>query len=148
MAEDVRSKDWREKVDGRLDYYLDSEEGRQELSKMLRKENEAIRKFVAKHRQNIRDIIWLSRYCGLCLNHIERKNRVQCVKLDARIVKPFYGKPSWKTTRHVNGLNEQIVSGIDWDSKKSDVPDELVDKAIERINNGLPYSCFEAKLDT
>lgn len=152
QALDGESQDWRNKVDGKLDYYLDSTEGRKKLSTMLQTENEAIRKYVTKHRENVRDIIWLSRYCLLCSKYVENNGKTKygktkCGKFNARLIKPFYGRPHWETVTTVRGTDEQVIAGIDWDSKRPDVPDESVERAVDKINRGLPYSCYDAKLD-
>lgn len=68
---------------------------------------------------------------------------MSCEKWNARIVKPFYGKPLWFITRDEEGNQIMNVSDIDWNEKWLEVSEAIVQEAIENINNGRPYDCFE-----
>ena len=147
MSEEKNIPDWREVINGKLEYYLDSEEGRSKLSKMLRLEDERIRDFIGQNRQNIRDIVWFSKHCERCSWFVQKNRRMKCVKMKARIIKPFYGRLEWETVTLPNGIKEQRVSKIDWNSKKADFSDEFIERAIEKINHGMPYECYQSKSD-
>jgi len=136
------NKDWREEVSKNLDYYLDTREGRNELMEMIKAEVMRLLQQI-KGRQRIKEYIWLSKFCLSCSYFIRgRGDFMKCVKLDARIVKPFHGKPLWAIITTTHG-EESLIVDIDWRSKSIDVTDILVEEAIERINNGYPYPCFE-----
>ncbi|MEM3437830.1 MAG: hypothetical protein QXP55_04795 [Nitrososphaerales archaeon] len=135
-------KDWREEVSKNLDYYLDTKEGRNELIEMIKAETIRLLQQI-KGRQRIKEHIWLSKFCLNCLYFTKSKGGfMRCTKLNARIVKPFYGKPIWAVFTTING-EESLIVDIDWHSKSIDVSDILVEEAIKRINNGYPYPCFE-----
>ncbi|MCS7116190.1 MAG: hypothetical protein NZ896_01820 [Nitrososphaerales archaeon] len=140
-------RDWREKVTENLDYYIDTDEGRKEFSEMSRKERELLEEYIRKSRRRIKDIVWLSRFCLLCVQFVKRGDGyTRCAKLNARIVKPFYGKPVWGTSVTSSGEKELFIVGFDWKVKSIDVPESLVEVAISTINNGYPYACFEPRL--
>jgi len=136
------NKDWREEVSKNLEYYLDTKEGRNELMEMIKTEAMRLLQQI-KGRQKVKEFIWLSRFCPNCSYFMKgRRGFMRCVKLDARIVKPFHGKPLWAVMLTANG-EESLIVGIDWHSKSLDVSEILVEEAINRVNNGFPYPCFE-----
>lgn len=134
--------DWREEASKNLEYYLETEEGRNKLVEMIRAE--AVRLLQQmKGRQRIRETIWLSRFCLNCSYLMEsRRGSMKCTKWNAKVVKPFYGKPLWTFIQTERGEELKVVD-FDWHSKSFSVSDILVDEAIKRVNNGYPYSCFE-----
>jgi len=135
-------RDWREEASKNLEYYLDTREGRNELMEMIRDEATRLLEQM-KSRQRVREIIWLSKFCQNCSYFIrEGRGTMRCMRLDATIVKPFYGRPIWAIVARKDG-EESLITDIDWHSRSIDVSDILVEKAIERINNGYPYPCFE-----
>lgn len=139
------NRNWREEVSKNLDYYLDTKEGRNELVEMIKDETMRLLQQM-KGRQRVKEFIWLSRFCLNCSYFVEGKRGfMKCMRLDARIVKPFYGKPLWAFIMTANGEESSIVD-IDWHSKSFDVSEILVEEAIKRINNGYPYPCFEYRL--
>lgn len=136
--------DWREKVSQDLDYYLDTEEGRKELSEMIKAESEAILEYISKYRQRVKDIIWLSRFCLGCTYFSQlRRNYYRCGKHDARLVKPFFGKPLWATVTTSSGQKELLITGVNWDEKSFNISDLVVEETMRRINRGHPYTCFQ-----
>ncbi|MGQ9468919.1 MAG: hypothetical protein ACUVTD_03715 [Nitrososphaerales archaeon] len=146
MGREVKeTRDWREEASKNLDYYLDTKEGRNELMEMIRAE--AIRLLQQmKGRQRVKEFIWLSKFCLNCSYFMEgKRGLMRCMKLDARIVKPFYGKPLWAIIATTDGEESSIVD-IDWNSKSFNVSDILIEEAIKKINNGYPYPCFEYRL--
>ncbi|MEM3382899.1 MAG: hypothetical protein QXL52_00455 [Nitrososphaerales archaeon] len=135
-------KDWREEVSKNLDYYLDTNEGRNELMEMVKAETTRLLQQI-KSRQRVKEYIWLSKFCSSCLYFVKSKAGImKCTKLNAKIVKPFHGKPIWAVIVTTNG-EESLIVDINWCSKAIDVTDILVEEAIKRINNGYPYPCFE-----
>lgn len=138
----IDDKDWREEVSKNLDYYLDTKEGRNELMEMIRAESIRLLQQI-KDRQRVKEYIWLSKFCLDCSYFMKSKGGfMRCTKLNAKIVKPFHGKPIWAIVVTANG-EESLIVDIDWHSKYIEVTDILVEEAIKRINNGYPYSCFE-----
>ncbi|MCP8307863.1 MAG: hypothetical protein H3Z54_04125 [archaeon] len=139
------NRDWREEASKNLDYYLDTKEGRNELMEMIRAEAMRLLQQM-KGRQRVKEFIWLSKFCLNCSYFMGGKRGfMRCIKLDAKIVKPFYGKPLWAVIMTTNG-EESLIVDIDWHSKSFDVSDFLVEEAIKRVNNGYPYPCFEYRL--
>jgi len=139
------NRDWREEVSKNLDYYLDTKEGRNELVEMIKAETMRLLQQL-KGRQRVKEFIWLSRFCLNCSYFVGGKRGfMKCMKMDARIVKPFYGKPLWDFIMTTNGEESSIVD-IDWHSKSFDVSEILVEEAIKRVNNGYPYPCFDYRI--
>ncbi|NWG09972.1 MAG: hypothetical protein HXX80_06705 [Nitrososphaerales archaeon] len=135
-------KDWREEASKNLEYYLDTKEGRNELMEMIKAEATRLLEQM-KGRQRVREVIWLSKFCQNCSYFMrEGRSSMRCMRLDAIIVKPFYGRPVWAIIAGKDG-KESFITDIDWHSRSIDVSDILVEEAIERINNGYPYPCFE-----
>lgn len=137
----TKAKDWREEVSNNLEYFLDTEEGRHLLAEMIRAEKAFILEQI-KGRQRVKEVIWHSAYCSRCHFFDCERRATRCQKFDARIVKPFYGRPLWTFTKTLEG-KEWFIADLDWSSKRLEIPDVVVEKAIKMINNGLPYSCFE-----
>ncbi len=136
------NRDWREEVSKDPDYYLDTEEGRNELVEMIKAETMRLLQQM-KGRQRVKEFIWLSRFCLNCSYFVKGKRSfMRCMKMDARIVKPFYGKPLWASVMTAYGEESSIVD-IDWYSKSFEVSEILVEETIKGINKGYPYPCFE-----
>jgi hypothetical protein len=135
-------KDWREIVSSNLEYYLDTEEGRKELEEMVKAEAKKMLAELRK-RPRQREIIWLSKYCLNC-EYVKETSRgsLRCEKHNARIVKPFYGRPKWK---YIEDRDEFIVEDVDWNKKTFNVSELIIEAAINSINRGFPYFCYEPK---
>jgi len=131
-------KNWREEVTENLEYYLDTEEGRKELERLMKEEARVI---LGRFRR-IKEIIWLGKYCRSCKYFSERNGVMRCERFDCRLVKPFYGRPIWLIAVDENGRAELYVGDVDWNRKAIDVSDLVVEKAIEHVNGGLPYPCY------
>jgi hypothetical protein len=136
-------RDWRSRVSEDLDYYLDTERGRHELSEMVRAETERILEFIRTQRPRVRDIIWFSAHCRNCSFFDSQSRHARCAKHEARLVKPFFGRPVWVTVVDSHGDKQLTLSDIDWNAKAFDISDLVIEEATRRINQGLPYTCFE-----
>jgi len=134
--------EWVEEVTKNLDYYLKTEEGKQRLLDLAKKENERILEEVAKVHRPQRDIIWLSKYCRSCRYFGGRGERLRCQKWEVKIVRPFFGRPLWFIALNEMGRPVMSVSGLDWDHKWIDVSDAIIAKAVDHINGGKPYECY------
>lgn len=133
-----------EEVTRNLDYYLDTEEGKKKLLEEAKRQAEQALEEVARLHKPQRNIIWLSRFCTTCRFYSSsRGGRMSCERWGARIVKPFYGKPLWFISRDEEGNQTFNVSDIDWERKWLQVSEKIVEEAIDGINNGEPYDCFE-----
>ncbi|MEM0286815.1 MAG: hypothetical protein QXG05_01420 [Nitrososphaerota archaeon] len=139
-----RSKEeWFEEVTENLDYYLNTEEGKKKLMEEAKKMAEQALEEVAKLHKPQREIIWLSKYCSKCIYFRQQASRMRCERWNARIVKPFYGKPLWFISRDEEGNRTIDVTDVDWDKKWIAVSEIIVEQAIEHINDGNPYDCYE-----
>lgn len=143
QSEKISREEWMEEVTNNLDYYLDTEEGKQKLLEEAKRWAEQALEEVARVHKPQRNIIWLSKHCPDCKSFSQHGQRMSCEKWNARIVKPFYGKPLWFITRDEEGNQIMNVSDIDWNEKWLEVSEAIVQEAIENINNGRPYDCFE-----
>ena len=139
----VNEEHWTEKASSDLEYYLDTENGRKELSEMIKKQTELQLQEVISSKQGLKEVIWLSKHCNQCSHFLEGKNSMKCIKFKSKIVKPFYGKPIWSI--QLSDIEESHVKDVDWNSKSSEVSDKIIKKAIDKINKGYPYFCFEMK---
>lgn len=137
------ARDWRSRASEDLDYFLDTEQGRRELSAMIRAETERILEYIRTQRPRVRDIIWLSTHCRNCAFFEHQARQTRCTRHDARLVKPFFGRPVWVTVDDTHGDKQLRLSDIDWNAKAFDISDLVVEEATRRINHGLPYTCFE-----
>ena len=136
---------WIEEVTRNLDFYLNTPEGRERLLEIAKKEVEKVKEEAVKQYKPRRNIIWLSKHCFDCKYFRMYGNRMRCEFWDAKIVKPFYGRPLWFLSFNELGRPVIGISDLDWDEKWMDVEERMVEIAIERINRGKPYSCFEPK---
>ncbi|MDG6939695.1 MAG: hypothetical protein JRN39_04750 [Nitrososphaerota archaeon] len=136
-------EEWVEEVTKNLDYYLTTEEGKRKLlEEAQRMADQALQEVARLHRPQ-REIVWLSRYCYDCLHFRTQRGRLQCIRWGAKLVKPFYGKPLWFMSRDQHGNRVMDISEVDWDRKWLAVSDLLVEQAVNKINDGRPYDCFE-----
>ncbi|HVP22718.1 MAG TPA: hypothetical protein VMS77_02250 [Conexivisphaerales archaeon] len=138
-----KKPEWVEEVTKNLDYYLKTEEGKQRLLDLAKKENERILEEVAKVHRPQRDIIWLSRFCRSCRYLVSKGERFRCARWDVKIVKPFYGRPLWFIALNEMGRPVMSVSDLDWNHKWIEVSDAIIEKAVEHINGGKPYECYD-----
>ena len=136
---------WVEEITANLDYYLNTPEGRMKLLELAKKESKKREEAALKQYRPRRNVIWLSRYCYKCKYFSQHGSRMRCTFWDAKIVKPFYGKPLWFISFNELGKPIVGVSDVEWEDKWLNVEEEIVEMAIDRINNGRPYSCYKSK---
>ena len=86
---------WTEKASSNLEYYLDTEEGRKELSEMIKKETELQLKQIFTSKQGLKEIIWLSKYCDQCTHFTEGRRSMKCAKFKKRKVEEALGKEGY-----------------------------------------------------
>jgi hypothetical protein len=141
--EPVEKPEWVEEVTKNLDYYLKTEEGKQRLLELAKKENERVLEEVARIHRPQRDIIWLSKYCRSCRYFSSGKSRLKCQKWEVRIVRPFFGRPLWFIALNEMGRPVMSVSELDWNHKWIEVSDAIVERAVDHINGGKPYECYD-----
>lgn len=135
---------WVEEVYENLDYYLSTEEGKRRLEEIARTEAERLIAEISKTHKPQRDIIWLSRWCTRCEYFRRTRRRYWCTKHDARLVKPFYGKPVWSLNpEEDDDYSKATIIDIDWSKMSRVVEDYIVEAAIDVINGGRPYYCYE-----
>ncbi|MEM4311030.1 MAG: hypothetical protein QXX95_01395 [Nitrososphaerales archaeon] len=140
MQKKEEKEDWKKIVSQNLEYYLDTEKGRKELFDMARAQSDSLIEELKKRKRE-KSIIWLSKHCFNCM-HFSSRNGIKCRRWDCRLVKPFYGRAKWKQI-YERGEKEFVISDFDWNHKSFNISDFLIEIAIEKINNGLPYFCFE-----
>jgi hypothetical protein len=134
---------WQQALANDPEYYMNTKKGQEELAQMIRKESERLLEEIGKSVKHAKDIIWLSKWCMSCKFHNEHGTKTMCNKWNARIVKPFYGRPIWEKME-VRGKEEKelVVADIDWDRKWREISDKLVEWAVEKVNGGYPYFCY------
>jgi hypothetical protein len=142
QARKLSKEEWMEEVTRNLDYYLDTEEGKQKLLEEAKRQAEQALEEVAHFHRPQRNIIWLSLHCPECRYFTSHGNRMSCERWGARIVKPFYGKPLWFLSRDLDGNTVYNISDIDWSEKWLEVSEKIIEQAVSGINNGRPYDCF------
>ncbi len=137
---------WVTDVYENLDYYLGTKEGRRKLEEIGREEAERLSEEIAKVHKPQRDIIWMSKWCTRCRYFREFRGRYYCDRHGMRLVKPFYGRPIWVAVAGTEGeASHYVLADVDWDSKWKIVEDYIVERAMEIINRGRPYYCYEPK---
>jgi hypothetical protein len=136
-------QEWVEEVTRNLDYYLKTEEGKQRLLELARKERERVQDEVEKIHRPQRNIIWLSKHCRSCRYFYSAGERMKCIKWEVKIVKPFYGRPLWFVALNEVGRPVMSVSEVDWTHKWIEVSEVIVEQAVGHINGGKPYECYE-----
>ena len=134
---------WVKDVYENLDYYLGTEEGRRKLEEIARSESQRLEEEVVRVHRPQREIIWMSKWCLRCSYLRARGNRYYCEFHNSRLVKPFYGRPLWAVITGEEGDAHYVLLGIDWDRRWEEVEEILVDAAMEAINGGRPYFCYE-----
>lgn len=147
MGKEEKLLSWYQALAENPEYYMDTEEGQKELAEMIRKESERLLEELGKSVKKTREIIWLSRYCMSCQFFQDSGRRMDCRKWQVRIVKPFYGRPIWRQvpSKHNNEEKEYVIDDIDWNLKWKEISDKIIEKAIDLVNGGYPYFCFEEK---
>ena len=145
MSKQEEKESWIEEITRNLDFYLNTAEGRAKLLEIARRESRKVQEEALKQHRPRRNIIWLSRYCYSCKYFKKQGRRMRCEFWDAKIVKPFYGKPLWFLSFNELGKPIISVSDLEWDKKWIDVEERLIEMAIDRINGGKPYSCYVRK---
>ena len=60
-------------------------------------------------------------------------------------MKPFYGKVLWSYTPSKTNPDEkvEIIRDIEWNKKWREISDSIVEWAIDHVNGGMPYYCYE-----
>jgi hypothetical protein len=129
------------------EYYTNTEQGQKELAEMIRKESERLIEDLGKSVKRTKEVVWLSRYCSECRHFKKEASRMHCNRWAVRIVKPFYGRAIWtKAPSKTNvGEKELVVEGINWDFKWREISDKIIERAVEMVNGGYPYFCYEGK---
>ena len=135
---------WQQALAENPSYYMDTKQGQKELAEMIRKESERLIEELSRSVKRTREIIWLSRYCPGCRFYQEKAGRLSCKRWDARIVRPFYGRPLWTKVPSKTDAEEKenAVSDVDWNRKWKEISDKVVEWAIDKVNGGLPYFCY------
>ncbi len=130
-----------------LDYYVETEEGRQQLIEAHKKKEKKFIEELLKYFKPQRDIIWMSSYCRHCVYYVERGlATARCELNDSKLVKPFYGTAVWKVIKDVQtGKTTLELEEIKWDEKWLEISEAEIEEAMERINGGKPYDCFVPK---
>lgn len=136
---------WAEEITANLDYYLNTPEGRMKLLELAKKESEKKEEEALKQYRPKRNVIWLSRHCYRCKYFSQHGSRMKCTFWDAKIVKPFYGRPLWFISFNELGKPILGISDVEWEDKWLNVEERIVEMAIDRINNGKPYPCYKSK---
>jgi len=95
-----------------------------------------------KNYKTAREIVWLSPFCIKCKYFKAYGKKFRCEYNEAKLVKPFFGKVKWGVLIREDGNEEYVPMNIDWDSKRIDVNDLLIERAMANINLGRPYPCF------
>ena len=134
---------WQQALADNPEYYMNTKQGQDELAQMIRKESERLLEEIGKNVKLTKNIVWLSRWCMSCKSYNPHGARAMCNRWNARIVKPFYGRPVWEK-HEVAGKEEKelVVSDIDWDTKWREISDKIVEWAVEKVNGGYPYFCY------
>jgi hypothetical protein len=136
---------WQEALAEDPAYYMDTEQGKKELAEMIRKESERLLEELGRSVKRTREVIWLSRFCSSCRFHEKGERRITCHKWNVRIVKPFYGKVMWSYTPSKTNPEErvEVIRDIEWNRKWREISETVVEWAIDHVNGGLPYYCYE-----
>jgi len=134
---------WQQALAEKPEYYMNTKQGQEELAQMIRKESERLLEEVGKSVKITKEIIWLSKWCRSCKFHNVQGAKTMCNKWNARIVKPFYGRPIWEKME-VRGREDKelVVAAVDWDRKWKEISDKIVEWAVEKVNGGFPYFCY------
>jgi hypothetical protein len=134
---------WQQALAEKPEYYMNTKQGQEELAQMIRKESERLLEEIGKSVKVTKEIIWLSKWCLSCKFYNIQGAKTMCNKWNARIVKPFYGRPIWEKME-VRGREEKelVVADIDWDRKWKEISDKIVEWAVEKVNGGFPYFCY------
>ena len=129
------------------EYYTNTEQGQKELAEMIRRESERLIEELGKSVKRSKEIIWLSRFCHDCRHYSKASSRMRCDRWAVRVVKPFHGRPIWTrtSTRGNPDGKEFVVEGINWDLRWREISDKIVERAIDLVNGGYPYFCYEGK---
>ena len=128
------------------EYYTNTPEGQKELAEMIRKESERLLEDIGRSTKRTKEVIWLSRFCGSCHYFQQKGARTNCNRWAVRIVKPFYGRPTWiASTKKGGDEKEFTIDGINWDVKWREISDAVVDMAVGMVNGGFPYFCYKSK---
>lgn len=138
---------WYRALQENPDYYTNTEQGQKELAEMIRKESERLIEELGKSTKRTKEVIWLSRFCRECRHFSAESSRMRCGRWEARVVKPFHGRPIWTKvpSRTRAGEKELEVEGIDWDLKWHEISDKIVERSIDLVNGGFPYFCYKGK---
>ena len=137
---------WQQALAEDPEYYMNTKQGQEELAQMIRKESDRLLEEIGKSVKHTKDIIWLSKWCLRCKFQNDHGPRLMCSKWNARIVKPFYGRPIWERLEVKDREEKElVVADIDWDRKWREISDKLVEWAVEKVNGGYPYFCYTSE---
>ncbi|MBI3860191.1 MAG: hypothetical protein HY296_08205 [Thaumarchaeota archaeon] len=144
MTEDGELVNWYKALAEDPDYFMNTEAGQKELADMIRKESERLIEELGRAAKRTKEIIWLSRFCGGCAYFRQKGSKMTCDRWAVRIVKPFYGRPTWVETRprREGDEKELTIEGINWDVKWKEISDKIVEMAVGMVNGGYPYFCY------
>jgi hypothetical protein len=144
LLEDEEPHSWQEALARDPEYYMNTKQGQEELSQMIRKESERLLEEIGRSVKPSKEIVWLSRHCVSCKFYLKKGTRAACERWNVRLVKPFYGKPIWEQVRPKtpDREKEMVVAGIDWDRKWKEISEKVVEWAVDQVNGGFPYFCF------
>ena len=147
MSEGEELASWYKALAADPEYYTNTEQGQKELADMIRKESERLLEDIGKNVKRTKEIIWLSRFCGACQYYHQKGSKMTCNRWAVRIVKPFYGEPTWASipSKLGSGEKEMVVDGIDWDVKWKEISDKIVEMAVGLVNGGYPYFCYKSR---
>ena len=147
MSDAEEPLSWQEALAEDPAYYMDTEEGRKELAEMIRGESERLLEELGRSVKRTREIIWLSRFCTDCKFYANEGRKSMCLKWNVRIVKPFYGRVLWSyaTSKMKPEEKVEVIRDIKWDRKWREISDSVVEWAVDHVNGGLPYYCYEPK---
>ncbi len=146
MSDSETPLSWQEALAEDPVYYMDTEKGQKELAEMIRNESQRLLEELGRSPKKTREIIWFSKFCIGCRFYEQTARKMTCRRWNVRIVKPFYGKPIWTLIRSKaspEGMEESIHD-IDWNKKWRNISDRIVDWAVEHVNDGAPYFCYES----
>jgi len=143
MGSDDKQENEFEDITGNLDFYTATDEGKAQLIEITKKREKKFIEELMKFYKPQRDVIWMSKYCEQCVYYIE-KNGARCELNNAKLVKPFYGRIIWEAIKEGEDFDIEVKE-IDWEELRVQVEQELINEAMNRINDGRPYSCFSKK---
>ncbi len=147
MSEAEEPLRWQEALAEDPAYYMDTKQGQKELAEMIRSESERLIEELGRSPKRTREIIWLSRFCMSCKFYEQNDRKSTCRRWNVRIVRPFYGKPIWTLIKSGTSPDgkEEVIHDIDWNKKWKNISEKIVEWAVDKVNGGFPYFCYESQ---